>query len=814
MPPRAEDGGEGNGHDKRQRFTSYIDKQIIAHDRQDPNKPEPAQSERRRETKKGPSKLMIAIAVGAVLSIASVGGGILFGLKLPFFTTGEQVKKLVADADDAIKYGDYDDAADYLTKAIQLDPNKAELYEKRGLAKILMHRNDVLKDAIDDFDKAIKLDPKYFEAYLDRANAKTESAQFESAISDYNKLISLGKDVAKVRFGRGLANYYNGNVSGAIDDFKAAIDKDSNYADAMIALGTAYYKQNRREEAWEQFGRAKDPHGVGLHNQAIILVLNAKYSDAVSKYSEAIDVNPSDANLFIERGLARLHLQNEEENAAYDFHTAQQRDPNLQIAKENLNAACKLMIDRGSAMIRSNNFRGYGLIGSALTYLGRTNAAIYYLNSAVARNPQYSDGLRLLGNCYSDLGLYDEAIDIYTSALQRDPRDAKIYAKRCWAFYRRGKSDEALADANKAIELGFKESDPYIVKAGVEEDRGHLDEALKDGTRLVELEPKQAIHYSNRALTYELKKQYKDAERDFRKAIELDPGLAHAYKCMGAMFTDLGKKDEALRYLTKAIEVEPGQDTYPSRIRYFTLIRDYPKALADGNALLEQNPSNPTNLVRRAFLYFLCGDNDNALKDYNKAIEMKASAANYAERAEYYLRSGQLTDARKDTLQAVSIDPKDGDSALPMAVLMGMQEKRWSDAENYCNQWIAAVRWDDTGAYDASLRLWVCLNLDKQPEKAKNVLAEAKEHSGTLGWPTPIVKYLLGDIDSKAMMAESFGVPDDTDAHFYAGMKLLFDHDQVGARKELEWVVREGYVNSHEYVMAQQMLKMMDNKEI
>ena len=90
--------------------------------------------------------------------------------------------------------GKYDEAITYYDRAIDQDPDYAETYYLRGLAK---HHQEQYSLAILDFDKSISLNPNYVEAYYYLAEAKfglgdSDGAKGESGKSNCPWLRSLG----------------------------------------------------------------------------------------------------------------------------------------------------------------------------------------------------------------------------------------------------------------------------------------------------------------------------------------------------------------------------------------------------------------------------------------------------------------------------------------------------------------------------------------------------------------------------------------------------------------------------------------------
>ena len=75
--------------------------------------------------------------------------------------------------------------ADY-DRAIQLNPNNANAYVNRGVAKYALGRK---KEALADYNRAIKLDSNHTFAYFGRGVAKCALGRNQEAIADYDRAI-------------------------------------------------------------------------------------------------------------------------------------------------------------------------------------------------------------------------------------------------------------------------------------------------------------------------------------------------------------------------------------------------------------------------------------------------------------------------------------------------------------------------------------------------------------------------------------------------------------------------------------------------
>ena len=83
----------------------------------------------------------------------------------------------------AYERGDYKDAIVDYDVAIDKDPNDAEVYYLRGLARESLEQSEA---AIVNFDNAIRLDPEHTKAYYWRGYVKGSLGRYEAAIVDFD----------------------------------------------------------------------------------------------------------------------------------------------------------------------------------------------------------------------------------------------------------------------------------------------------------------------------------------------------------------------------------------------------------------------------------------------------------------------------------------------------------------------------------------------------------------------------------------------------------------------------------------------------
>lgn len=108
--------------------------------------------------------------------------------------------------------------------------------------------------AITLLSEAIKLEPNYAEAYLWRGMAKSELGKWDDAFDDITKSIRLNPLAGSYAY-RGLVSMRGGNAIGARKDFDESIDMDSSQHRAYNFRGALELLLNDNEAACKDFSR-------------------------------------------------------------------------------------------------------------------------------------------------------------------------------------------------------------------------------------------------------------------------------------------------------------------------------------------------------------------------------------------------------------------------------------------------------------------------------------------------------------------------------------------------------------------------------
>ena len=150
----------------------------------------------------------------------------------------------------AAQKGDYDTALAEFTKALQVDPKDAEVYNNRGSMYTFKGRYDL---ALADFTKTLELNPRYARAYYNRALAYYYQGNYDRAIADLTKAIELNPKDPEAYSNRGLAYDQKKDYDKAIDDFNMAMLLNPKLADAYFNKAVSCERSGRQAEAREAY---------------------------------------------------------------------------------------------------------------------------------------------------------------------------------------------------------------------------------------------------------------------------------------------------------------------------------------------------------------------------------------------------------------------------------------------------------------------------------------------------------------------------------------------------------------------------------
>jgi len=210
-----------------------------------------------------------------------------------------------------------------------------------------------------------------------------------------------------------------------------------------------------------------------------------EFENAVAKYEEAIESDPTDPTYVNNRAAVRFE-QGEYEKCIEDC------EKSIEVAHENRSdyrIVAKAMARKASAYEKMDNLpEAINWYQKSLTE-HREASTLNKLNSCEKKlkeneikaylNPELGDKARDEGNELFKNQDFPNAVQRYTEAIKRNPNDHKAYSNRSACYTKLAAFNEALKDAEKCIEI-----DPTFVKGYSR--KGHVEFFTKQYDKALE----------------------------------------------------------------------------------------------------------------------------------------------------------------------------------------------------------------------------------------------------------------------------------------------------------------------------------------
>ena len=302
--------------------------------------------------------------------------------------------------------------------------------------------NQDYKGAIADYTKAIQLNPNYAEAYYNRGLAKTDLEDRQGAMADYSEAIRLKPDFADAYFKRGNGKYALGDKQGAIADLSEAIRLKSGYAGAYLMRGSIKSELGDKQAAildYNEVIRLRSDDALAYYARAVVKAELGDKQAAILDYNEAIK-KKNNRNL-------------DKENTAQIYS-------NRGLAKYSLGYIQESINDFNEAIKSNSNYaQAYYNRGKAKTDLGDKQGAINDYTEAIRLKSNYVDAYKNRGIVKLLLEDRQGAISDCNEVIRLKPELAGAYFVRGIAKSQLADKEGSRIDLKKAAELFKQQGD-------------------------------------------------------------------------------------------------------------------------------------------------------------------------------------------------------------------------------------------------------------------------------------------------------------------------------------------------------------------
>ncbi|XP_030069551.1 tetratricopeptide repeat protein 6 [Microcaecilia unicolor] len=288
----------------------------------------------------------------------------------------------------------FEEAVNEHNQVLKSDPMFLEAYVARGNSYMEYSDPRGIKLAQRDFQRAVHLNPLYIKARICLGYSLQIEGKFQKAWHQFTVLLDLDPKCYLGYEARALVNLQMGDTFAAFQDISAAL-KLITTAELLTNRGIINQFMGHLPNAMKDYQAAivlNPSYPLAYFNAANMYFSNRQFSQAKDYYSKALNLDPTNESVLLNRAITNTLLQNVHE-ALEDFEKAISVSP---------------------------------------------LSAIIYFNKA---------------NLHSTLQQYKQADQDFSKALQLQPNDALTYKLRADVRGKMGFVEEAISDYKCAVKL-------------------------------------------------------------------------------------------------------------------------------------------------------------------------------------------------------------------------------------------------------------------------------------------------------------------------------------------------------------------------
>jgi len=450
-------------------------------------------------------------------------------------------------------------------RALQLDPNSAEIHAAYGAYRLSRHDWD---KAHKQLDAAVALDPNNAPLLGDLATAALGLGQLLEADKRIREAINKDPQNAHLYYVQGRVAEAFGKQQDAMKAYDEALTKKPGSVEAITAQGMALVRSDKAK-AKEKFATALAAKDRSLAEENAVGELALALDDASQAkdaFTRALQMDPGDPQSHA--GLGRAYAALGELPAAkaemetalktvetdpvlqYEYGTLQRRLGDLPSAIEFLQRAVKL--DAKDARFRTR-------LGAALVDHGEFQKGEAELRQARLSDPNSGEALFYLARALAGEGKLAEAIDTMKKAVEVQPDNAEYLYNLGLLFERGQQVQDAVESFRKAVARDDKNVDAFehLGQNLVIENR--FNEAVKAFNTGATLDPKRARLVTEAADAQQQAGDIDGAIASFQKSLAQDPSQPGVWSKLGIAYKDKGCngcKNKAIEALLSAEKVD------------------------------------------------------------------------------------------------------------------------------------------------------------------------------------------------------------------------------------------------------------------
>lgn len=324
------------------------------------------------------------------------------------FQNARLQKKLMKQADavlsaaaSAYGQGKYAETEALCREILKALPDHVDAMHLLGMCA---HDGRRLEEAEELLERVIALDPRLHDAHNNLATVHFDLGNYEEARRCQERAIALKPNFVVALTNLGNTLMHLGQYAKALEMHERAIKIKPDFADAFCNRGMIEILLGQLTKAKESFDRAllfQPRHAEAIVGSGMVSMELRHHEEAAAKFAMALAIKPGAPRILAQRGRLSYELQRLEPALA-DFDAALAVSPKLELALRGKAQVCLVMgktapaIAAATALIEQNprSEIGLAMMGFAFSTQGDMDAAIEYLDRALAIRPDYGDAIR------------------------------------------------------------------------------------------------------------------------------------------------------------------------------------------------------------------------------------------------------------------------------------------------------------------------------------------------------------------------------------------------------------------------------------
>jgi tetratricopeptide (TPR) repeat protein len=232
----------------------------------------------------------------------------------------------------------YDDAINYLNRALKISPAAEKAYGNLGLAYSLKKEYG---PALAAYQKVLTLNPRSAETCSNIGMIFRETGDYVTALAWFGKALEIKPDFAQAYLNRGLVYYDQGDKQKAIAAYQTASQLAPHSSYVHNTLGLFYMQEGDAASAFKHYETALSldaSNYEALNNIALLYIKQKLFAKALPFLTKAAALRPSSPEIYLNTGIVFFNI-GKPRNAIQEYKKALDLNPSYVEAHFNIAAA-------------------------------------------------------------------------------------------------------------------------------------------------------------------------------------------------------------------------------------------------------------------------------------------------------------------------------------------------------------------------------------------------------------------------------------------------------------------------------------------